>query len=98
MSMINNLAYLTALLMVVSITWAELNPDCKNYKVTTHDSFACVCTEAEPCAKVEAPIRTAPGVVTRWQTDKFGARLRKQSLKFYLNGNEQGSLTKIYRI
>ncbi|XP_054158414.1 putative glucosylceramidase 3 [Oppia nitens] len=56
-------------------------PDCKNY-LSGHGSFVCVCTESEPCAKIETPVRTAPDVVTNWFSSRDGARLRKQTLKF----------------
>ncbi|XP_054158410.1 putative glucosylceramidase 4 [Oppia nitens] len=72
------------LLLVVqldSTLVSGLEPDCKNHK-TGYDSFVCVCTESEPCAKIETPVRTTPDVVTNWFSSRDGARLRKQTLKF----------------
>ena len=69
---------LLLLLIGFDISSGALKPDCKNYKQTIYDSFVCVCTEAEPCAKIEAPVKTAKGVVTRWESSRDGARLRKQ--------------------
>ncbi|XP_054158452.1 putative glucosylceramidase 4 [Oppia nitens] len=63
------------------VSSAGLEPDCKNHK-TGYDSFVCVCTESEPCAKIETPVRTAPDVVNNWFSSRDGARLRKQTLKF----------------
>ena len=79
------LPYFSVLLIVLASVQGKLNPDCKNYRVTTHDSFACVCTEAEPCAKIERPVKTAAGVVTRWESSRDGARLRKATLHFGQN-------------
>ncbi|XP_054158416.1 putative glucosylceramidase 3, partial [Oppia nitens] len=60
-----------------------LQPDCPNHHtVVGHDSFACVCTEQQPCAPVESPKRTAAGIVTKWESGRDGARLRKQTLHF----------------
>ena len=79
------LTYFSILLFVFDISSGALKPDCKNYKQTTYDSFVCVCTEAQPCDKIEAPVKTAPDVITRWVSSRDGARLRKETLKFGQN-------------
>lgn len=58
-----------------------LRPDCRNHKqFGKHNSFVCVCTESQPCDKLEQPSKTAAGVVTRWESNRLGARLRKETL------------------
>ena len=81
----NEIIYISILLISSTICSAVLSPDCKNHKQTTHDSFACVCTEAHPCDKIEGPIKTAAGVVTKWESSRDGARLRKSTLHFGQN-------------
>ena len=76
------------LLITSTICSAVLSPDCKNYKQTTYDSFACVCTEAQPCAKIERPVKTDTGVVTKWESSRDGARLRKSTLHFGQNSTK----------
>ena len=76
------------LLILSTICSTVLSPDCKNYKQTTYDSFACVCTEAQPCDKIERPIKTAAGVVTKWESSRDGARLRKSTLNFGQNSTK----------
>ena len=75
------LVYFSILLFVFDLSSGALNPDCKNHK-TGSDSFVCVCTEAQPCDKIEGAVKTAPGVVTRWESSRDGARLRKQTVNF----------------
>ena len=81
--------HFSILLILLAIGSAILGPDCKNIRKTTYDSFACVCTEAQPCDKIERPVKTDAGVITKWRSSKDGARFRKSS-RFYGFNTPQG--------
>ncbi|CAG2105959.1 unnamed protein product [Medioppia subpectinata] len=68
-----------------------ITPDCKNHKQSGHDSFVCVCTESQPCDRIVGAVKTEPNVVTRWESSRDGARLRKQSLHFNKQVNSEGN-------
>ena len=82
------MARLLGAVLVLGLSCAAIDPDCKNH-ILSHDSFVCVCTEAQPCDPIVGPTKTSAGVVTRWQSSRDGARLRKQTLHFG-NGTNQG--------
>jgi len=57
-----------------------LHPTCANNK-PGFDSFVCVCTEGQPCQKLEGPTKTAPGVLTKWESTAQGNRFTKTVYK-----------------
>jgi glucosylceramidase len=60
----------------------KVEPGCSNHKEFGFDSFVCVCTESNPCDKVEAPAKTTRGVITKWESSRTGARFKHETLKF----------------
>jgi glucosylceramidase len=95
---VNLFISLTIFLLLVDshLTSAALNPDCKNYIKDKYDSFACVCTETQPCAKVETPVRTPASVVTKWESGRDGARLRKTTLHVGLNDRQTNAAAQLH--
>jgi len=59
-----------------------VSSECNNGKQFGHDSIVCVCTESKPCEKVEAPVKTSRGVITKWESSRTGARFNHETLKF----------------
>ncbi|CAG2168542.1 unnamed protein product, partial [Oppiella nova] len=90
------LVYITVAFLAITGSLGAITPDCKNYKQSGYDSFACVCTEGQPCDKIEGPIKTAAGVVTKWESSRDGARLRKQALHFGQQLNSEAAAAQLH--
>ncbi|XP_054155075.1 putative glucosylceramidase 3 [Oppia nitens] len=58
-----------------------IRPKCNNARTFDHDNFVCVCSESQPCDKIEATDKTPANVVNRWTTSFYGHRLTKDSLR-----------------
>ncbi|CAG2115983.1 unnamed protein product, partial [Medioppia subpectinata] len=75
--------FLTVTLVIAALTINThgLKPSCANHKQFGHDSIVCVCSDAKPCDSLQGPTKTAPGVLTRWESTAEGNRFVRTELK-----------------